>query len=180
MGGDENAIVIFQFLDNSAYYARTEDDCLVPAQRGDDNLYHPVGDLVIAPKEMFLHSLQTSLLLFQAAGNRRKLMLSPLPRYLSASCCGLTGHVQNRDDTDFVEKVTEDLTTLKRQIKDFCHISHLRATTCLNTAVLMINPEVGCGLMVEDRERLLSLWGPDPVHPRRKGTICWQQTSWPC
>ena len=169
VGGDEDAIVIFQFLDNSAYYARTEDGCLVPAQRGDDNLYHLVGDLVIAPKEMFLHSLKTSLPLFKAAGNRRKLMLSPLPRYLSASCCMLAGHVQNRDDTGFVEKVTEDLSTLKRQIKDFCHINHLGATTCLNTAVLMTNPDGGRSLRMEERDHLLSLWGPDPVHPRPEG-----------
>ena len=96
-------------------------------------------------------------------------MLSPLPRYLSASCCVLAGHVQNRDDTGFVEKVTEDLSTLKRQIKDFCHINHLGATTCLNTAVLMTNPDGGRSLMVEERDHLLSLWGPDPVHPRPEG-----------
>ena len=65
--------------------------------------------------------------------------------------------------------MTEDLTTLKRQIKDFCHINHLGATTCLNTAVLMTNPEGGRSLIVEDREQLLSLWGPDPVHPRPEG-----------
>ena len=53
-----------------------------------------------------------------------------------ASCDG-SGHVKNRDDTDFGEKLLDDLVVLKRQIKDFCRINRLGGISSLNTAVLM-------------------------------------------
>ena len=59
IGGDEDVTVEFQFLDNAAYYPRTKDGCLVPAKRDEESIYHLVGDMVEAPKEMFLHSLKT-------------------------------------------------------------------------------------------------------------------------
>ena len=169
--GNEDAIVVFQFLDNAAYYARTEDGCLMPAQRDEDGSFHLVGDLVVAPKELFLHSLKTSLPLFKAAGSRQKFVLSPLPRYLTGSCCSGAGHVSNRDNTDFGERLMEDLTVLKRQIKDFCHLNHLGGVTCLNSAVLMANISGGRQLADEERELLVANWGPDPVHPGKGGYL---------
>ena len=68
--------------------------------------------MVVAPKEMFLHSLKVSLSLFKAAGKRQKFILSPLPWYLTASCCGVAVHVSNYDNTDFGEKTTDDLAML--------------------------------------------------------------------
>ena len=169
--GNEDAIVVFQFLDNAAYYARTEDGCLMPAQRDEDGSFHLVGDLVVAPKELFLHSLKTSLPLFKAAGSRQKFVLSPLPRYLTGSCCSDAGHVSNRDNTDFGERLMEDLTVLKRQIKDFCHLNHLGGVSCLNSAVLMANSSGGRQLADEERELLVANWGPDPVHPGKGGYL---------
>ena len=67
----------------------------------------------------------TSLALFKAAGKRLKFILSQLPQYLTTSCCIGAGHVLNRDNTDFGEKIMDDLAVLKHQIKDFCHINHL-------------------------------------------------------
>ena len=58
INGDEDTIIVFQFLDKAAYYTRTEDGCLVPAQRNKDGTYHLVGDILVAPKELFLHSLK--------------------------------------------------------------------------------------------------------------------------
>ena len=63
----------------------------------------------------------------------------------------------------------EDLTVLKHQIKDFCHINHLGGITCLNSAVLMTNLSGGRQLAEEERELLVAAWGPDPVHPCKVG-----------
>ena len=169
ISGMADAIVVFQFLDNAAYYARTEDGCLMPAQRDKEGVYHLVGDMVVAPKEMFLHSLKISLPLLKSAGSHQKVILSPLPRFLTASCCDGPGHVKNRDDTEFGEKLLDDLVVLKRQIKDFCHINHLGGISSLNTAVLMSGVEGGRKLAAEERQALEAIWGPDPVHPSQGG-----------
>ena len=65
----------------------------------------------------------------------------------------------------------EDLTVLKRQIKDFCHLNHLGGVTCLNSAVLMANRAGGRQLADEERELLVANWGPDPVHPGKGGYL---------
>ena len=55
--------VIFQFLDSAAFYARCDDGSLVPARQGldddgkPDHRFHLDGELVVAPKELFLHTL---------------------------------------------------------------------------------------------------------------------------
>ena len=43
IGGDEDVTVVFQFLDNAAYYPRTKDGCLVPAKRDEESIFHLVG-----------------------------------------------------------------------------------------------------------------------------------------
>ena len=79
--------------------------------------------------------------------------------------------MSNRDNTDFGERLMEDLTVLKRQIKDFCHLNHLGGVTCLNSAVLMANISGGRQLADEERELLVANWGPDPVHPGKGGYV---------
>ena len=141
----------------------------MPAQRDKEGIYNLVGDMVVAPKEMFLHSLKSSLPLLKSAGSHQKIILSPLPRFLTAICCGGAGHVKNRDDTDFGEKLLDDLVVLKQKIKDFCHINHLGGISSLNTAVLMSGMEGGQKLAAEERQELEAIWGPDPVHPCQDG-----------
>ena len=129
-------------------------------------------------KRMFLHSLKTFLPLLKAARNHQKIILSPLPRFLTASCCSGAGQVKNRDDTDFGEKLMDDLVVLKRQIKDFCHINHLGGISSLNTAVLMSGMEGGRKLAAEEREELVA--SGDPTRSTHAKTVIrgWQPTSW--
>jgi len=88
VAGHENPVVVFQMLDNAAYYAKTEEGALIPARRSPTGSYHLDGDLVVAPKELFSRSLKVCELLFLIAEKAVvSILLSPMPRYWTLSCC---------------------------------------------------------------------------------------------
>ena len=150
----------------------------MPAQRDKEGVYHLVGDMVVAPKEMFLHSLKISLPLLKSAGSHQKVILSPLPRFLTASCCDGPGHVKNRDDTEFGEKLLDDLVVLKRQIKDFCHINHLGgiSSLTLRSSCLVWRED---GSLLRRRGRRWRQSGDLTRSTQAKADIRgWQPTSW--
>jgi len=99
---DRNAVVIMLMLDNAAYYARTEEGALIPARRNSEGSYHLDDELVVAPKEMFSSTLKICEPIFKAAEKAASaILLSPMPRYWSKSCCEDVEHAPNRNDEDF-------------------------------------------------------------------------------
>ena len=160
------AVTIFQFLDCAAFYARTEDGGLLPSRRSnDDNKYHLDGELVMAPAELFLHTLKSSLPIFKAAGQGPKLLISPLPRYWLTSCCADADHIPNRTSSGNEEMLFMGLDTIRRQCKDFLHISKIRDCTTLNAAQLICSSEGARITPDAVKAELQKCWGGDPVHP---------------
>ena len=170
LNGAGEVTVVFQFLDCAAYYARCEDGGLVPARQGHnedgpDGTYHLDGELIIAPREMFQHTLKTSLPLFKAAGPHKKIILAPLPRYWISNCCSEADHIPNRLEEDFEDVIFSGIDGLRRQIKDFLFLNKIPNCRVFNTAQLIATEVGGRTSSHEVREALKARWGSDPVHP---------------
>jgi len=170
-------VVIFQFLDSAAFYARCEDGSLVPAHQGldeyakPDGRFHLDGELVVAPKELFLHTLKTSLPLLKAANGCKKILLSPLPRYWLTSCCEDQEHIANRADADFEDQLFAGIDELRRQCKDYLFKNKIENVVVKNTCQLLCSGGGGRLTAKSTREEAATLWGPDPVHPSTESFI---------
>ena len=162
---EENAVVIFQLLDCAAYYARTEEGGLLPSRQGTGGKYHIDGDLVVAPKEMFLQFLKVCLPLLRVGAKFKKLLLSPLPRYWLGGCCDNVNHAPNRNDANFEEELFLGVDKLRRISKDFVHMNKVNNITVLNTFQLLSEGQGGRQTTTEMREAVVNHWGPDPVRP---------------
>jgi len=161
----KDSTVVFQFLDSAAYYARTEEGGLVPARRNHvDNSYHIDGELVMAPSEVFLHTLKTSLPIFQAASGCPKLLLAPLPRYLVQGCCPDKDHIPNRSEEGYEDLIFTGVDNLRRQCKNFLHMNKVTDCITLNTAQLICSTSGARTTPENVRGELKMSWGPDPVH----------------
>lgn len=163
-----HTVIIFQFLDCAAYYARTEEGSLIPSRRGLDNIFHLDGELIMAPRELFAHTLKTSLPLFEAAGHLQSVTLSPLPRYWISSCCEDKDHIPNSREKDFEKAIFSGLDELRRQCKDFLHIKKIKNASVLNACQLVVSTQ-GSRLTGEDTiSNLRRMWGDGPVHANQE------------
>ena len=149
----DKTVVIFQLLDNSVYMARTDEGALIPCRReSSSNRYHVDGDLMLAPRELVKNLVNLCTPILRAAGDLAKIMLVPLPRYTSDSCCEDPAHAANTREPGFKEQLLSDLNSLKKTLKDLCFNANIRNIRCLNLG----------GLVEDDNDN----WGEDPVHPK--------------
>ena len=117
----EDCTVVYQMLDNNYYFARTEEGGLVPiCKRQLDNSYHVDGELAFAPKEIQYSTFCTARPLFELAGSRRKVVVTPIPRYLKRGCCGDADHVSNINSSSYAEDQKEAVGECRKNIRDFC------------------------------------------------------------
>jgi len=160
------AKVVFFMMDNAGYYAKTEEGSLIPARRDKAGAYHLEGELVVAPKEMFSSSLKVCEPLFRAAEKSGGgVLLSPMPRYWTKSCCDDIEHAPNRSEADFDQYLFTGLDGLRRHSKDFLFLHRLKNTAVLNSTQLMVDAVGGAKTMDEAVDCLRDTWGDDPVHP---------------
>ena len=92
-----HATVILQLFDSSIYFSSATTGELSLPKRGDDGQYHVTGELVLAEWSAFKKIFNMSAPLIRAAGSCCKILLSPLPRYAMARCCGEEQHLTNFD-----------------------------------------------------------------------------------
>ena len=137
------------------FFARYEEGGLVPARKGLDGVYHVDGDLVVADREAQYAILKLCRPLWEAAGGKNFVIVGPMPRYVSASCCPDTEHIPNRLNDNFYEKLKMDLTTTSSTIKDYLFSSGLRNGRVMDPQRNM------AGLAPND------IWDSDPIHPKK-------------
>jgi hypothetical protein len=146
----EPGTVIMQLLDNSVYYTKAEATC------DEDGRYHMSGEIRIATRDMQLDTFKNLHPVFEILGQRKILLVTPLPRYITRGCCEDRGHGTNRADPDYKKKMLANLETMKRNLKDF--IFHEG-----NRSMRLFDPNIDLrGLEEAD------IWEDDPVHLRRE------------
>ncbi len=147
-----NLVVIFQILDNAAYMGELEDGSTVPAKRDHAAKYHVPGKLVLAPKNTVRSLMSNAKPMLEAAGSMRKVLLVPMPRYLTGKCCQDPTHITNFGETGYAASIKAQLEGLRKSIKTYLFQAGIRG-------VIVANP----GSIWTDTTK--NYWGEDPVHP---------------
>jgi hypothetical protein len=76
---------VYMLLDNSCYYGRSDDGSRIAPRREKDGSYHLVGEVNLCPKETEQEHFTAIKSLLEAAGKKRCIMITPLPKYVVCS-----------------------------------------------------------------------------------------------
>jgi hypothetical protein len=69
------------------YYAKAKEGSWMPATCNDMGKFHMPGEIRIAPRDMQLDLSRSLHPLFEVLEQRNILLVTPLPRYITGSCC---------------------------------------------------------------------------------------------
>ena len=145
-----NICLVLEIFDNCFYFAQCDDGSLLPARKGHDGHYHVDGDLVLAPKEIQFSTFSKLIPLINKFDGVKKVLIPPLPRYVTASCCPDPDHIPNRNKPDFKTTLESAVYNCKTNLKDFAFRAGIRL-------IRVINPW-------GEIKRLSTVWEADPVH----------------
>jgi hypothetical protein len=157
-------VVLVQLLNNSCYECRNPDGDRILPKRGKDGKFHVIGELRVIGKDTLREHFLTLQPLFKIVKNFKVIVLTPLPRYLWHRCCSDPAHITNSEDENFARDMFSSIRELNVHLQIMIFMRKLKRVSVLNAMeALGIAPSSkGDGL---DLDRILALWGPDPVHP---------------
>ncbi len=105
--------------------------------------------------------------IFKASKDHKVIFVSPLPQYVWARCCSDPEHIINSKRPTFAADMGRGLRDLTINLRNMLFMRKLKNVTVLNlTEALGIIP--GDGSSGEGLDRIIDLWGSDPVHPSRE------------
>ena len=158
------ATVIFQLYDNGTYYSSTAPGERSLPRKGEDGKYHVPGELVMADWPTFKLVFASSIPLLRAAGKNRKIILSPLPRYIMGRCCKNTDHLKNFGTQEYPKLMGTVLAEMDDWIRDLAYSKRIQNFTAICTAALVDLDDPACS-----KKMLAKWWGSDPVHMTSPG-----------
>jgi hypothetical protein len=145
-------LVVLQILDNSCFYARSEDGSRQLPRNGVDGVFHMEGDVQVCGRETQYEHFHNIRPILDSVGKKKTLLMSPLPRYITAPCCNNPRHTTNRSDHLFKENMDIQLDSLRRNLRD-----HVFSLNKRNIKILDPNMDLR-GLQPEET------WGTDPIN----------------
>jgi hypothetical protein len=149
------AAIVIQLLDNTVYEVLTEEDDKLPPRRIGEVL-HMEGDIKLCEKAVLLKILKMCRPILEATDGISTVFIGPMPRYVTAACCGDVAHMPNRRPLNFLEDLKQDLAGANKAVKEFLYnddFNNVRA----------MDPWVGLRHIASD-----TLWGDDPVHVKEE------------
>jgi hypothetical protein len=157
-------VLIFQLLDNNIFFEAREDGSrALPKKCDDDNKYHIVGKLEYADHSVVKTLVNGITPLLRAGGDREKIILSPLPRYMKR-CCKEKEHLTNKKESNYASKMGEALASIRDSMKDLIYGKRIRSFKVPNATQL---------IMGDDEEsaaaNLRNFWREDAVHMTDEG-----------
>ncbi len=160
------AVVVIQLLDNVSYECRNEQgDRLLP-RKGSDRRYHALGELSVIGKDSLREYFMLMQPIFEACKDYKVIFVSPLPRYAWARCCNDPEHIVNSEKATFASDMGRGLRDLTMNLRNMLFMRKLKNVTVMNSteALGIIPSDHGSD---EGLDRIIALWGSDPVHPTR-------------
>ena len=145
------------------YFASSAPGELALPKRGDDGVYHVVGELSLADWSAFRKIFYASIPLLRAGGENKNLILSPLPRFSTSKCCKDTGHITNFGKKGYGNIMGSKLADIHSWIDDFSRGKRIR-----NYEVICPATTITTGDDVSKKD-LAAFWGSDPVHLTKQG-----------
>jgi hypothetical protein len=163
--------VVYEMMDNTSFYASSEDEGITTIKKGADEKYHVPGKLAVAPRELALRFLANTVPAVLAGRADRKIFITPLPRYLFEACCGNADHCNTGHLEAFPKELLGGLAHYWRTAKEFfrCGQSREVGVEVINPTWLLAGEEKTT--LVEQLDTLKDLQGPqgDPVHFSAEG-----------
>ena len=101
LGLTKGDCVYIDALSNQLFMGSDEDGLPTEPERDGEGKWHITGSLVAAPKPRLKKLLQQLWPLREACGNAILVCGLPLGRYITAKCCMVESHLENRGDEDF-------------------------------------------------------------------------------
>jgi hypothetical protein len=113
-----NTVAVLQLFDNVAYYAVTMEDTIIPCRKDQQGKYHMDRDLLLAPPQILAPYIKNCTGIFSELANVPRLVLSPLPRYLTLGCCSDMEFALSRVEPDFRNKIISSAERLQKAIQN--------------------------------------------------------------
>jgi hypothetical protein len=148
--------VVLQLLDNSCYYARSQDGSRHLARKGDDDIYHMEGDVQVCSRDIQYEHFDAIKPLLDIFDKKRTLILTPLPRYAVAGCCNNLEHCANIREPGYKTRMMQELEDIKRNLRDYLFHKGKRN-------IRVVDPTMDLMGMVDSE-----IWDIDPIHPKEE------------
>jgi hypothetical protein len=150
----ENAPVIIYCLDNYSFCCANTDGELSAISKQKDDIYHVVGEIVVVHEVTLAAAVTNLKRILLACGNRKVIIITPGPRYLTTPCCCSNDHCIYLLVPDSGLKLMCDLARLHQFI--------LRRVSSSNNSSVILACDLLTGrknTIPEDALSTLSTWG---------------------
>jgi hypothetical protein len=125
---DKRTIVVFQIFDNNVYLAAQSDGSRsLPVRCKSDGTYHVPGRLELADHNLIKNLVNIATPLLRAAGECEKMILSPLPRYLTPCCEDPTHLVNRKEKKAYLSMLGDGLGEIRDSLKDLIFGKKIRS-----------------------------------------------------
>ena len=98
-------VIVLDLLSNLAYGGTDFDGCLQPVQKLGDGKWHIRGHVAPQTRSVIRAKLKHILGKLPVERNLLYILLVPIPRYLTESCCSDTSHCVNRNEPTLMSEV---------------------------------------------------------------------------
>jgi len=156
--GNSEICIVYHLLDNAVYYGKVGGKLLSAEKSSYDDLYHIRGELEMVGDDGLKDIMHTILPLLRAGGEHKKLVISPIQRYVPSKCCEEVGHITNFSSPDYAANMVGKLKHIREALRSFINKRNVRNFRVASGEKLLGWEEGVSG------EELKELWGPDPIH----------------
>jgi hypothetical protein len=146
----DSKVIVLQLLDNSCYYGRMRDGSRTAPKRGEEGKYQFEGEVTVCSHDTQLEHLKAISGILDLVRKRKCLLVTALPRYVTAGCCLDLEHCSSR--RFHRQHLLSSLEVLCKNFKDFLYFDGRRNVKFLRQCIVI-------GSM-SDAE----VWVEDPIH----------------
>jgi len=150
--------IVYQLLDNAIFYGLEDGTLQLPRKLHPGGRYHVKGRLVLADHSKVKDLLYNILPLLRAGGDHRKIVISPMQRYIPGKCCTEAGHITNYGEASYASDMVQALNATRDQMRSFLYKKKIKNFRVVSGEKLLGWEEGVTG------SELARLWGADPVH----------------
>jgi hypothetical protein len=114
-------MLIFVGLEESFYMAQDETGHTLPARKAPDGHFHVDGELIVGGKEVQMKLFKLLDPIWDLDKDRKMVVISPMPRYITGSCCDDPQHIPNRSAQNYESVLQSGLEGVKNAMKAYLH-----------------------------------------------------------
>jgi hypothetical protein len=133
-------LIVYQVLDNNAFFSATSDGSLSLPTKGKDGRYHVRGELKVASKDQVGSIMKMVKPLLKVSPSVQKILILPIPRYLDPDrkCCNSNSHVTNAG-AGLEAEIRSGLTSMKKNVRGILFKDGITNVKLLDPYTLVTN-----------------------------------------